>query len=419
MNQGFFTKEEIKSNNYQPRKRTSCFTCGLYKTCRSPKMKVTGEGKKGILAWAEAPGEEEDKRGEQLVGKAGTLLRRAMKRLGIDLDEDCWKINSVNCRPVDSKGNNRTPTDAEIEACRPMVWKDVIALKPKAIFLMGGIAIKSFLGHRWPDSLDGIGKWRGWRIPDREAGAWVMPMFHPSYVDRSKNYQPVVRTIFEQDLARAIEQIDILFPEYEDEKKLIRILSEEEAIQELKYIYRSAKTMSKPIHMAFDYEATGLKPHAPGHRIVMMSLCVRPSEAVVFGMVKKDMTISWELEKAVRKVLTCPQILKTAHNIKFEHNWTQELLRTEVIPWLHCSMNGAHVQDNRPGITGLKFQGYINFGILPWGEEINSFLRGDKNNANSFNQIDEIPFKELAMYCGIDSLVEYRLVEKQRREMRL
>ena len=163
MNQGFFTKEEIKPNSYQPRQHASCFTCGLYKTCQSPKMKTTGEGKRGILVWAEAPGEKEDRRGEQLVGKAGTLARRALSKLSVDLDEDCWKLNSVNCRPVDSKGNNRPPTNDEIDACRPMVWKEVMRLKPKAILLMGGIAVESFLGHRWPGPTIGVpGKSQTW-----------------------------------------------------------------------------------------------------------------------------------------------------------------------------------------------------------------------------------------------------------------
>ena len=59
MNQGFFTKEEVKLDTYQPKKRSNCFTCGLDKHCITPKMGITGKGRKGIFIWAATPEETE------------------------------------------------------------------------------------------------------------------------------------------------------------------------------------------------------------------------------------------------------------------------------------------------------------------------------------------------------------------------
>ena len=91
MNKGFFSISKLQ--NKQPESHiTKCGLCGLYKNCISPKMPPTGKGRKKILIVAEAPGEEEDKRNTQLIGRAGKYTRRVLKTLNIDLDIDCRKV---------------------------------------------------------------------------------------------------------------------------------------------------------------------------------------------------------------------------------------------------------------------------------------------------------------------------------------
>jgi len=408
LNKGFFTADEIEVK--KPQKRVSCFTCGLYRHCKTPKMPVAGKGKKGILIWAGVPGETADARNDPFAGKPSAFLNRELRKLGIDMEEDCWKVSAVRCMPYDKDGESRDAKEDEIAACRSMVWKDVAELKPKAIFLMGITALESFLGDRWPDALGGINKWRGWHIPDRKAGAWVMPMFHPAHILKAEHYQPVAVPIFKRDLKHAVKQAFAEFPVYKDERKLIKVLSEAEAIKELRYIYRIGMTQDRPITAAIDYETTGLKPYAKGHRIVCMSICVRQSDAFCFMMT--DALVPY-----VQKILTCKGILKTAHNMKFEHMWSAEILGVEVKPWLHCSLIGAHVLDNREAITGLKFQAYANFGLEDYSSHIKPYLIGESNNANSFNRIDECDKNELMIYCGVDSLMQYRLALKQRKEL--
>ena len=62
--------------------------CKLHTQCMSPRMEYTGDGRLRILVVAEAPGEEEDRRGIQLVGKSGKLLRTTLELMGLDLDKD-------------------------------------------------------------------------------------------------------------------------------------------------------------------------------------------------------------------------------------------------------------------------------------------------------------------------------------------
>jgi hypothetical protein len=113
---------------------------------------------------------------------------------------------------------------------------------------------------------------------------------------------------------------------------------------------------------------------------------------------------------------------KIAANMKFEDTWENIVNGIEVKSWIWDTMQVGHVLDNRPGITGLKLQVYTYFGVIDYDSEISSFLEGDKKNANSVNRIMELVnspemFHKLKIYCGMDSLFEYRLALIQMEQM--
>ncbi len=97
---GFFTSSEfqqitqIKGKN---KLKADCIKCGLYKKCRSPKMKYSGKGKKKILIVGECPSETADKFKNNLVGESSNFLKKKFKEIGISLKNDCWKIDAINC----------------------------------------------------------------------------------------------------------------------------------------------------------------------------------------------------------------------------------------------------------------------------------------------------------------------------------
>lgn len=397
--EGFFS---IKPNNDVARGMT-CASCGLYKGALNPRMLPFGKFRRRILNIGEAPGETEDRRGRQWQGKMGQVLQYAYRSFGIDLFEDCLNINSINCRPIDSDGNNRPPTDKEIASCRQRVMNVIKESRPNLIVLLGQSAITSVLSTRWTKDLGSISRWRGFTIPDREFGSWVFPTFHPSYVERG---QREIETIWMQDLRKAFEYIDRPPPVFADEREQVEIVDDISFLSD----------MTGPV--AFDYETTGLKPHDTSkHRVVCMSVCNDPNKSYSF-MITNDRDQRREIRMFLKD-----SIPKIAQNMKYEDTWSRNFFNCEVANWLWDPMLAAHVIDNRPDITGLKFQAYVNFGLADYDSEVAPFLKArDAKNANAINRIDELIKNEsgrrkLLTYCGIDSLMEYRLAMKQMEEL--
>lgn len=420
MKKGFFNRQQTKSKSRPGGKRVSCATCGLYKFSLSPRMQAHGKGKKRILGVGEASGELEDRRGKQWQGEVGQFLRTFLKdKLGIDLFEDFRLINSCGCRPMEN-GKNREPTDMEINCCRPRVMKEIEEFQPDVIILFGGAAVKSVIGGRWKRNIGGIYKWRGWTIPDRDLNAWVCPVFHPSFVRRGYSSEKAANeaaTIWKQDLERALNKLEEPFPEFWDERKDVQIIhDEEEAKKIIDHINLGTNNL-----LSFDYEVTGIKPHLPRHEILCMSLCVSPRENYVIPHPDKQ-----NLVPKVRRLLANPYIGKTAHNIYFEDSWSEARIGANVRNWEWCSMNAAHVLDNRPKSKSLKFQTYVNFGICDYDSHINPYLETPdqekkKRGANGFNWIwkfiEDYGWDELMLYCGLDGNLGLRLTLLQMEQL--
>jgi DNA polymerase len=413
VNDGFFSKEETQAKLH-PKKTTGCGICGLKNTCKSPKLEPFGTGGKKILIIGEAPSAKEDRRGElNMAGDASIFLRRVFRKHDIDLENDCRKINAICCYPgTDKEGKSREPTDKEIEACRPRIWKEIEELQPHLILLFGNAAIKSFLKHRWQKDLGGVNKWRGFTIPDRDTQAWVCATYHPSAVKEHDDFKPnpAVETIFKQDIETALSCLDRDRPEGGDDRKCVELLHDPEDIADL---LSDIRRQAPPI-LSHDYEATGLKPHREGHRLVSLGLSYSPDKAYAFLM--KNMTDG--ALRAWKAILLNKKIGKTAHHLKFESMWSRVKLEVETQRWLWDSMLAAHVIDNRPDITGLKVQTYLLEGVVDYDSEISEFLKAtdeerEKHGANAINRIDEAPISDLLTYNGLDALYGLRITIKQ------
>lgn len=402
---GFFSKKETQSNDRPEGKLLTCYSCGLYKDCITPKMQPYGNFDKRIINIGEAPGTVDDQEGKPWQGKTGRLLQRTYERLGVDLFEDCVNINAVSCRPMEN-GKNRLPSNVEIECCRKSVLSLIKLYKPKLVVLLGNAAIYSVLGTRWKGSLNGVNEWRGFAIPDLEFNTWICPVFHPSFVERSLEDQPVTQIVWGQDLQNAFYKLNEKLSVYN--KPEITFL---EDISMLDSLIKTGQTIS------FDYETTGIKPHAKGHKIVCCSVAVNEDEVYVFEMPGKI-----ELCKQFINILKDKNIRKMAHNCKFEENWSYEILGTRVRGWLWDSMLAAHILDNRAGITGLKFQTFVNFGIQDYSISVKSYLESE--NSNGINKVEKLMQtskgkRELMEYCALDSIYQYRLAMKQMKEFEI
>jgi len=400
--EGFFTKKETESKSRPDGKTYSCYSCGLYKECTSPRMQPFGSFKKKILVIGEAPGETEDRLGKPWQGKSGRLLQSTFDRLGMDLFEDCLNINAVYCRPMDKKNNNRAPTNYEIECCRKSTLQIIDKYKPKVIILLGNAAIYSLIDYRWKKSLGGINKWRGWAIPDQDFQTWICPTFHPSYVERSDNGPEL--TVWVLDLKHAFEMLAQPFLKHVEPR-----------IDIIEDLYMLANITNPEI--AFDYETTGLKPHAEGHRIICCAVAPSESHAYVFMMPKT---------RAERKpfidLLVNPKIGKIAQNMKYEHAWSLVRLKTEVQNWVWDTMLASHILDSRAGITSLQFQVYVQFGVIDYKDETEPYLKSYGDSANDINRIQALISKPggkeiLMKRCALDAVYEFRLAQKQRENL--
>lgn len=397
MPSGFFPAAAVGTRPPPPSTTPRCSTCGLHRTCNSPKMPVTGQGKYGVLVVAEAPGETEDDKGVQLVGKSGQKLRQVLRQFDIDLDKHCWKTNAVICRPPD------TPTDEQVECCRPNIIRTIEELKPHCIILLGAVAVKSVISPLWRRGEDpgGIGRWVGWQIPSQELNTWICPTYHPSYVLRSSK-EPVVELLFARHLEAAfhVQLKGCPWPDgVPDYAKRVEVIYEPDRAASW---LRKIKSGSRA---AFDYETNMLKPDGTDARIISCAVCWEGKRTIAFP---------WHGDAVVAMVelLLDPTIEKWGANIKFEQRWTRALLGRNVRNWGWDTMLAAHVLDHRPGVTSLDFQAFVQLGQKPWGDEIAPYFKSERSNAP--NRIKEVDLGSLLRYNGLDALTTWKLAVKQR-----
>ena len=154
---------------------------------------------------------------------------------------------------------------------------------------------------------------------------------------------------------------------------------------------------------SFDYETDRIKPDGDDSRIVSCS---------VWWDGEKTIAFPWHGEaiKAMRELLRSP-LPKIGCNLKFEDRWTRKILGHRVRGWYWDTMLAAHVLDNRPGVTSIKFQSFVLLGQTSYDDHIKRFLKGASGEET--NQIDQIDVNDLLLYNGLDSLLQFKVGSKQ------
>jgi len=410
MTYGFFTKEEaskkIKYSLEEP--GPNCADCGLFTNCKSPRMKWSGKGKLKCLILAEAPGPDEDEYGTQLIGRVGQGIRDKLEYYGLDLDRDFWKLNAINCFP-NVNGKIREPTNQEIAYCRPIVQATINELKPQYIWVMGGKATASMFGEYF--STTKISRWRGTCIPDRRTNAYIIPMYHYSYVARNERDSNLMAQ-YDRDLSFAVECLKKPAFTWEDESDLVnRLYRYEDVIALLDDFIKDP-----PNSLYIDFETTGIKPYRPGHKIVSIAMTDVNDLAYSFPLQYRDYWTKSQLAEIIKRLVIIfehPQIGKQAQNIKFEDEWSSVILGCTTSPWDWDTMLGSRIIDNRGKWSGLKFQTFINFGVAGYDSAINPYKKG-----SPFNNMDKAPIDELLLYGGLDVIYGKKLVEIQKAKIK-
>ena len=149
-----------------------CTRCKLSSTRKSIVFGV-GDPDAPLMFVGEAPGEQEDKRGEPFVGPAGELLDKMIEAMGWTRDA-VYIANILKCRPP----GNRNPEPDEVASCFPFLDRQIETVAPRILVALGRPAANGLLGNTAP-----ISALRG-RFHDRR-GVRVMPTFHPAFLLRT------------------------------------------------------------------------------------------------------------------------------------------------------------------------------------------------------------------------------------------
>jgi DNA polymerase len=157
-----------------------CRACSLCETRRQTVFGVGSERARWMVV-GEAPGEQEDRRGEPFVGPAGQLLDRMLAALdlsrsaeGDDPARQVYIANTLKCRPP----GNRNPAAEELARCEPFLQRQIALVRPRIILAMGRFAVQSLLRSDAP-----IGKLRG--QVHAYQGVPLVVTYHPAYLLRN------------------------------------------------------------------------------------------------------------------------------------------------------------------------------------------------------------------------------------------
>lgn len=149
-----------------------CTRCALHRTRRQAVFGI-GNRNADLMVIGEAPGAEEDRRGEPFVGRAGQLLNEMLLAIGL-ARETVYIANVLKSRPP----QNRDPRPDEVAACEPYLKRQIALVRPKVMLAVGRIAAQNLL-----KTDTRIGALRG-RVHDY-AGTPLVVTYHPAYLLRT------------------------------------------------------------------------------------------------------------------------------------------------------------------------------------------------------------------------------------------
>jgi DNA polymerase len=177
-----------------------CVKCPHLASSRTQTVFGVGNPNAQVMFIGEAPGVDEDSRGEPFVGRAGQLLTKIIETMGFTRGE-VYIANILKCRPdmPPSASGNRPPTAREMETCLPYLIEQIEIIEPQILVALGVTAVEGLLKVREP-----MGKMRGrWHsyndIP-------LMITYHPSYLLR--NQSPSEKRKVWEDMLQVLERLD-------------------------------------------------------------------------------------------------------------------------------------------------------------------------------------------------------------------
>ncbi|HEX8899072.1 MAG TPA: uracil-DNA glycosylase [Chthoniobacterales bacterium] len=176
-----------------------CTRCPHLATSRTQSVFGVGNPDAELMFIGEAPGADEDARGEPFVGRAGQLLTKIIETMGFARAE-VYIANVLKCRPDMPRGSsgNRPPTPEEMQTCLPYLAEQIEIIRPKVLVALGATAVEGLLGTRAPMHAM-RGRWHSHHETP------LMITYHPSYLLR--NQAPSEKRKVWEDMLLGLEQL--------------------------------------------------------------------------------------------------------------------------------------------------------------------------------------------------------------------
>ncbi len=170
----------------------ACTMCPLHES-RTQVVFGAGNADADLMFVGEAPGFHEDQQGVPFVGRAGQLLDQLLAGHGLERG-DVFIANVLKSRPPE----NRDPAPAEIETCKPYLFRQIELIQPTIICTLGNFSTKLLRG-----SSEGITRVHGQAYLQElgERTVWLYPLFHPAAALRT----PKVKEMLAADFGRLPE----------------------------------------------------------------------------------------------------------------------------------------------------------------------------------------------------------------------
>jgi uracil-DNA glycosylase family 4 len=176
-----------------------CVKCPHLAASRTQTVFGVGNPDAELMFIGEAPGADEDARGEPFVGRAGHLLTKIIAAMGFSRT-DVYIANVLKCRPDMPRGSsgNRPPTPAEMQTCLPYLAEQIGIIQPRVLVALGATAVEGLLGTR-STMREMRGKWHSHQETP------LMITYHPSYLLR--NQAPSEKRKVWEDMLQVLERL--------------------------------------------------------------------------------------------------------------------------------------------------------------------------------------------------------------------
>ncbi len=354
----FPVKEKTQSKIYD------CSTCGLDKI--STKKSGVGNQKSDIFIIGESQKKE------------NKILKKILKKHGVDLKSDCFLTNVVRCNPPEDK----SPTIKEAKCCSQYLDDEIKKVKPKVIVLLGSIACKAILG-------DGsIYKFGGYHIFSEKYNCYIIPTCEPVEImwEEISNFEKHIQNINEIK--------DKKF-DFKDFKKGNTILDNADDILNL-----LQSLVDEKMSFALDWETYGLRPYNKDSIIVSCGIAIGQDESYTFLMEDHWRADEWEKIKIGFQKLFTSKCVKMFFNYKFEKDWSVNRLGADINGDVRDMMYAAYLHNENRGTHNLNFQSLVNFGV------------GKLKGADKYmSDMRKCPRPLLHDYNGRDARLTYALGE--------